>query len=132
MNKRFTNWKAPKIKHGIPTKWNWVVLRPEHLIMGKNVDIGAFTLLAAHYGIEIEDDVQIGSHCSIYSASTIDNKQGKITLKKNCRIGTHSSVMPGVTIGENAIVGAHTFVNKDVPANTTVTGVPARILEKKQ
>lgn len=129
-NKRFKNWKAPKIKHGKPTKYNWLVLCPEGLKLGKNTDVGAYTLIAAHHGVEIEDDVQIGSHCSLYSYSTIDNKKGKIVLKKNCRIGTHSSVIPGVTIGENTIVGAHSFVNKSLPPNVVAAGVPAKILRK--
>ncbi|KKT57825.1 MAG: Transferase hexapeptide repeat containing protein [Candidatus Giovannonibacteria bacterium GW2011_GWC2_44_9] len=128
--KRFKNWKAPKILHGKPTKYNWLVLRPEGLKLGKNTDIGAYTLIAAHYGVEIGDDVQVGSHCSLYSYSTIDNKQGKITLKKNCRVGTHSSIMPGVTIGENTIVGAHSFVNKDLPPNVIAAGTPVKILRK--
>ncbi len=129
MTKRFSNWRQPIIKHGVLTKWNWLVLYPEGLSLGKGTDIGAFTLLVAKHGIEIEDEVQIGSHCVIYSYSTIDDKQGKVVLKRNCRIGTHSSIMPGVTIGENAIVGAHSFVNKDVLANTVVVGVPARPLK---
>ncbi|MCD6108941.1 MAG: hypothetical protein J7J89_05705, partial [Thermoplasmata archaeon] len=45
------------------------------LELGKYVDIGAFTYINARYGVEIEDNVQIGSHCSIYSHSTIDNKK---------------------------------------------------------
>ncbi|MDO8564527.1 MAG: acyltransferase [bacterium] len=131
MASRFSNWKKPVIKHGIPTKWQWTVLYPEGLRLGKHTDIGAYTLLVAKHGIEIEDDVQIGSHTSIYSYSTIDNKKGKVVLKKNCKVGTHSSIMPGVTIGENAVVGAHSFVTKDVPQNTTVAGVPAKPLKKK-
>ena len=51
-------------------------------------------------------------------------------LKKNCKIGTHSSVMPGVTIGENTIVGAHSFVNKNLPANVIAVGCPVKILRK--
>ncbi|QQG42907.1 MAG: acyltransferase [Candidatus Giovannonibacteria bacterium] len=127
---RFKNWRVPRIRHGKPTKYNWVVLRPEGLKLGKNTDIGAYTLIAAHYGVEIEDDVQVGSHCSLYSYSTIDNKKGKVVLKTNCRIGTHSSVMPGITIGENTIVGAHSFVNKSLPPNVIAVGVPARVLRK--
>lgn len=130
MEKRFTHWKKPVIKHGRPTQWNWLALYPERLKLGVNTDIGAYTVLVAKHGIEIEDEVQIGSHCAIYSYSTIDDKKGKITLRKNCRIGTHSSIMPGVTIGENAVVGAHSFVNKDVPANVAVAGVPAKLLKK--
>ncbi len=130
VNTRFTNWEKPVITHGVPTKWHWLVLHPEGLTLGANTDIGAFTLLVAKHGIEIQEEVQIGSHCAIYSYSTIDDKVGKVTLKKNCRIGTHSSIMPGVTVGENAIVGAHSFVIEDVPANSIVVGVPARPLKK--
>ncbi|MDO8619776.1 MAG: acyltransferase [bacterium] len=130
-NTRFTNWEKPTILHGVPTKWNWLVLYPEGLTLGTNTDIGAFTLLVAKHGIEIQEEVQIGSHCAIYSYSTIDGKAGKVTLQKNCRIGTHSSIMPGVTVGENAVVGAHSFVTEDVPANTVVAGVPAKPLKQK-
>ncbi|HBV01204.1 MAG TPA: acetyltransferase [Candidatus Taylorbacteria bacterium] len=129
-HKRFNKWEMPHIEHGKPTKWNWLVLYPDGLTLGSHTDIGAYTLLVAKHGIEIEDEVQIGSHCAIYSYSTIDGKAGKVVLKKNCRVGTHSSVMPGVTIGENSIVGAHSFVIKDVPPNTTVVGVPAKPIKK--
>ncbi|OHA36335.1 MAG: acetyltransferase, partial [Candidatus Taylorbacteria bacterium RIFCSPLOWO2_01_FULL_50_130] len=124
--KRFKTWRRPMIKHGTPTKWNWIVLYPEGLILGKHSDIGAYTLIVAKHGVIVEENVQIGSHCSIYSHSTIDDKKGRVILKRNCRIGTHSSVMPGVVVGEGAVVGAHSFVNKDVPANTVVAGVPAK------
>jgi acetyltransferase-like isoleucine patch superfamily enzyme len=126
---RFKNWKIPEIEEGKLTKWNWMVQNKDGLILGKNTDIGAFTYLNAKYGIEIEDNVQIGSHCSIYSYSTIDNKNGKITLKNNCKIGSHSIVMPGVTVGKNSIVGAFSFVNKDVPDNVVILGIPAKIVK---
>jgi len=77
----------------------------------------------------IEDFVQIGSHCSIYSVSTIDGKEGEVVLKKNCRIGPHSTIMPGVTVGENAVVGAMSFVNCDIPDNCAAAGVPAKIIK---
>ena len=48
-------------------------------------------------------------------------------LQKNCRIGTHSTIMPGVTIGENAVIGAHSFVNKDIPDNVLAYGSPVKI-----
>ena len=70
MAERFSKWKKPVIRHGIPTKWNWLVLCPEGLTLGAHTDIGAYTLLVAKHGVEIEDEVQIGSHCSIYSYST--------------------------------------------------------------
>jgi acetyltransferase-like isoleucine patch superfamily enzyme len=67
--------------------------------------IGAFTYINAKHGVTIEDFVQIGLHCSIYFVSTIDGKAGPVTLKKGCRVGSHGVVMPGVTVGENAVVG---------------------------
>jgi sugar O-acyltransferase (sialic acid O-acetyltransferase NeuD family) len=125
-NTRFDNWKFPEIEEGKPTKYNWVVQHKDRLALGYKTDIGAFTYINAKYGVTIEDFVQIGSHCSVYSVSTIDNKQGQVILKKNCRIGSHSVIMPGVTIGENAVVGAHSFVNRDIPGNVTAAGVPAK------
>jgi acetyltransferase-like isoleucine patch superfamily enzyme len=107
-----------------------VVQNKDGLQLGYHTDIGAFTYINAKFGVVIEDEVQIGSHCSIYSVSTIDGKQGPVRLKRNCKIGTHSTVMPGVTIGENAVVGAHSFVNSDIPANSIAYGVPARVVKK--
>lgn len=126
MEKRFKNWVPPTFdEHGM-TRWNWMCQHPENLKMGKYVDIGAFSYLNAKHGITIEDWVQLGSHCSVYSLSTIDNKHGTVTLKRNCRIGTHSSVMPGVTIGENSVIGAYSFVTSSIPKNTLAVGVPAK------
>jgi acetyltransferase-like isoleucine patch superfamily enzyme len=129
MTERFQGWKYPDIEEGKPTQYNWVVQHKDKLDLGYKTDIGAFTYINAKFGIIIEDHVQIGSHCSIYSVSTIDNKQGRVVLKKNCKIGTHSTIMPGVIIGENAIVGAHSFVNQEVPDNTVVVGVPAKAIK---
>jgi acetyltransferase-like isoleucine patch superfamily enzyme len=126
---RFKNWNAPKIEDGKPTKWNWIVSGLEGFKMGKNTDIGAFTYIKASEGVIIEDDVQIGSHCSIYSVSTIDGKKGEVVLKKNCKIGTHSVIMPGVTVGENSVVGAFSFVKEDIPDNVVAFGVPAKVVK---
>lgn len=130
MSERFENWKDPKIEEGKPTKFNWVVQHKKNLKLGYKTDIGTFTYINAKNGVVIEDFVQIGSHCSIYSVSTIDNKEGKVILKKNCKVGSHSVVMPGVTIGENSIIGAFSFVKYDIPDNVIAVGVPARVIKK--
>lgn len=127
---RFKEWKKPEIIEGQLTKWNWMVQNAGNLEMGQRVDIGAFTYINAKYGVVIQDDVQIGSHCAIYSVSTIDEKHGPVVLEENCRIGTHSVVMPNVRVGRNAIVGAFSFVNRDIPASTVAIGVPARVVKK--
>ena len=128
--KRFKKWKRPAMRHGKLTQWNWMVQHPKNLTLGKDTDIGAFCYINALNGVVIERDVQIGSHCAIYSVSTIDDKGGEVVLKENCRLGSHSTVMPGVTIGKNAVVGAHSFVNKNIPDNVIAVGCPAKVLRK--
>lgn len=123
-------WKKPIIKHAKMTKYNYIVQYPKNLKTGRDFDIGTFTYINAHYGIEIQDQVQIGSHCSLYSHSTIDSKKGKIILKKNCKIGTHSTIMPNITIGENSIIAAYSFVTKDIPSNELWGGIPAKFIKK--
>lgn len=120
------NWKKPLIKHGKLTMYNYIVQYPEKLKLGKNFDIGTFSYINAHFGIEISDNVQIGSHCSLYSHSTIDNKKGSIKLGKNCKIGTHTTIMPNVTVGENSIIGAYSFVTTNIPKNQVWFGIPAK------
>lgn len=130
MNDRFHQWVYPIIEEGVPTKYNWVVQGVVNFKLSEKTDIGAFCYINASQGVEIEEGVQLGSHCSVYSVSTIDGKKGKVRLKKNCSIGSHSTVMPGITVGENSIVGAHSFVNVDIPDNAVAYGVPVRIIKK--
>lgn len=129
-DRRFENWKPPIIEEGKLNKYNWVVQYKKNLKLGYKTDIGAFTYINAKNNVLIEDNVQIGSHCSIYSVSTIDNKKGPVTLKENCRIGSHSVVMPNITVGENSIVGAFSFVNKNIPKNVVALGVPVKLIRK--
>ena len=130
MKERFNKWQYPEIEEGKLTEYNWMVQNKDGLKLGYKTDIGAFTYINAKNGVVIEDFVQIGSHCSLYSESTIDNKAGQIKLKKNCKIGSHSLIMPGVTVGENAVIGAFSFVNKDVPENVVAAGVPVKVIKK--
>ncbi len=129
MNDRFDDWTYPEIIDGKPTAYNWIVQYVTGLDLGYKTDIGAFSYINAKYGVVIEDGVQLGSHCSVYSVSTIDNKAGRVYLRRNCCIGSHCTVMPGVTVGENSIVGAHSFVNRDIPDNVIAIGVPVRIVK---
>ena len=130
LKKTSKKWAKPVIKHNKLTKYNYILQYPENLKLGKNFDIGTFTYINSHYGVEIDDNVQIGSHCTIYSHSTIDNKKGRVILERNCKIGTHSTIMPGVKIGENSIVGAYSFVNKNIPKNQVWVGVPVKFMYK--
>ncbi|MGA2935091.1 MAG: acyltransferase [Methanomicrobiales archaeon] len=122
---RFSEWKYPEITERTLTSYYWLVHHKDNLKLGYKTDIGAFTYINAQKGVTIEDYVQIGSHCSLYSLSTIDGKEGPITLKRNSRIGTHSVILPGVTVGENSVVGACSLVDRDIPPNVVAFGTPA-------
>lgn len=131
MKDRFTEWQYPEIEEGKPTRYNWLVQNKDGFQLGYKTDIGAFTYINAKNGVVIEDLVQIGSHCSIYSVSTIDEKEGKVVLKKNCKIGSHSVIMPGITVGENTVIGAFSFVNRDIPDDVVAFGIPVKIVKQK-
>jgi len=130
LENRFKKWEYPKIEDGELTKWSWLVQHKHKLKLGYKTDIGAFTYINAKHGVTIEDFVQIGSHCSIYSESTIDKKKGEVILKKNCKIGSHTLIMPGVTVGKKSIIGAFSFVNKNIPDNVLAFGSPIKIIRK--
>ena len=84
-------------------------------------------------GITIEDDVQIGPRVNLttenHPLDPTDRKAlllAPIVVKRNAWIGAGATILPGVTIGENAVVAAGAVVSRDVPPNTVVAGVPAR------
>jgi sugar O-acyltransferase (sialic acid O-acetyltransferase NeuD family) len=126
---RFENWEYPDIKEGIANKYSRMVQYVDNFILGFKTDIGAFTFINAKHGVVIEDYAQLGSHCSVYSDSTVDNKKGKVHIKTGSKIGSHTVIMPGVTIGENSVVGAHSFVTDSIPDGATAVGVPAKVVK---
>ena len=121
-----TVWIKPIYDENGMTQWYWRVICVENFKLGERVEIGSFTIIDAKEGVTIEDNVKIGWSCSIFSNSTIDNKKGKIILKKNCKIGANSVILPGIIVGENSTVGANSLVNKNIPSNETWVGTPAR------
>ena len=116
-------------EHGM-TQWHWIVRHKENFSLGKNVEIGNFTVIGCEHGVVIEDNVKIGYHCSIMSDSTVDNRKGKVILKKNCKIGAHTVIFPDVTIGKNSLIGANSLVNRSIPDNEVWFGSPARFYKK--
>jgi acetyltransferase-like isoleucine patch superfamily enzyme len=102
------------------------------VIVGKRVRTAAVTHLTSD--MVIEDDAFIGSHIS----TTNDNKMGRGVagkykgphIKRGARIGSNSTLLPGVVIGEEAVVAAGAVVTRDVPARKVVMGTPARIVRE--
>lgn len=124
---RFDEWVTPEIEDGELTEYNWLVNDPSGLHLSEYVDIGAFTVINAHTEVTIEQGVQIGPHCDIHSKSTIDGEEGAIVIREGARIGSHTTILPGVEIGRDAVVGSHSLVREDVPENSFCRGVPAEI-----
>lgn len=121
----------PKSSHIVP---------PMQIDIGANVKIGNHVFInhsltvMARGSIEIEDDVMIGPGASLLTANhdLYDHQVllcGKVTIKKNAWIGAKAMILPGVTVGENAIVAGGSVVTKDVEANTVVGGNPVRVLK---
>ena len=108
----------------------------KHISIGKNVFINFDCTFLALGGITIEDNVLIGPKVSLITEShPLDPEQRKgligkpIHIKKNAWIGANATILPDVTIGENAIVAAGAVVSKDVPDNTIVGGIPAKFIK---
>lgn len=112
---RFKNWKHPKMKHGKPTKWNWVPYYPENISIGYKSDIGAFCLLFAHEKIHIGWGVQIGARTTIYTKNTENCTHGKVIIKDKACIGAHCIIFPNVVIEKEEKIPAKSivYVNKD-------------------
>lgn len=118
---------------GVSLQLPVVINHPDHLRVGARVSINAFVHIWALGGVTIGDDTLIASHVAITSLThdpqaelfSASQQMRPVVIGRNVWIGTHAVILPGVTIGDGAIIGAGAVVTKDVPALTTVVGVPA-------
>ena len=128
----------------MPRKMRPWLLRRIGCHVGKNVFIGDFVRvdLQHAYMIYIDDYAHVTSDCRLLchqrdlsnyhvgdNAALCGYRTGEIHIGKGCMIGMRSMIMPGVTIGDGAIVGANSLVTKSIPPYTIATGMPARVVK---
>lgn len=113
-----------------------------HIHIGENVGIGEYAYLGGGGGLDIGDDCIVGQYFSchpenhLYDDPEVLIRQQGVTRKgirigKNCWIGTKVTVLDGVTIGDNCVIAAGAVVNRSMPANSVIGGVPARVLKSR-
>ena len=121
-------WGNPEIGQGTRIA-AYVEIGPGVKI-GKNCKIQAFTFIPP--GVTIEDNVFIGPNVTFTNDKHPPSKNWSKTLvKQGASIGASATILPGITIGSNARIGAGSVVTKDVPDNVLVLGNPAKIKAKK-
>ena len=130
--------------------WQYVVVM-DQVVIGKNVNLCAQVLVESGVvlgnnvtvksgvylwsGLQIEDDVFIGPNATFTNDKLPRSKKYpgsfiKTVVRRGASIGANATILPGVEIGERAIIGAGAVVTRDVPAEATVIGNPARILDQ--
>jgi acetyltransferase-like isoleucine patch superfamily enzyme len=112
------------------------ILRPDRARLGNHIAIGQHSILRAQGGITLEDFVLIGDFVVL---TTVGHPVGErylnntwrapITLRQNVWLAAGVTVLPGVTIGENSVVGAGAVVTEDIPPDSVAVGVPARVVK---
>jgi acetyltransferase-like isoleucine patch superfamily enzyme len=126
---------------GDDTKVGTFVEIQKNAYVGKNCKISSHTFICE--GVHIEDNVFVGHNVTFINdkvprsvnvdgsmQTESDWKVVETLIKRGASIGSSSTIMCGVTVGENSVVGAGAVVTKDVPANSLVVGVPARVIKK--
>lgn len=108
-----------------------------HIFMGKNVFINADCLFVDLGGVYLADHVLIAPRVTILTVNhelDPEKRRGVVTaavhVERNAWIGAGATICPGVTVGENSVVGAGSVVTRDVPANVVVAGVPAKVVKQ--
>ena len=111
----------------------------KNITVGKNVFINSGCRFQDQGGISIGDGTLIGHNVVLATLNhgiSPDERHdlfpAPIHIGKNVWIGANATVLPGVTIGDNAVIAAAAVVTKDVPANVVVAGVPAKVIRKTE
>lgn len=144
---RFENLKTLMIKRELKSCGEEVTFhhpvrieQPNLVAMGSHVDVNAFVHIWGGGGVEIGSRVLIASHVAITSVTHDHslpvifgtNVLKPVRIGDDVWIGAHACILPGVSIGNGAVIGAGAVVTKDVNAREIVVGVPARPVGQRQ
>ncbi|MFC2170840.1 acyltransferase [Calditrichota bacterium] len=123
---------------------HFLLTKPEPVLeIGEQVGIGRYCQILVKHKVVIGDYTRMGTFVMIRDhlhhefqaddEKVIDTKSdwAPVIIGKNVWIGGYSSIFPGVTIGDNAVVSTYSMVTKDVPPGTVVAGQPARVVRKR-
>jgi acetyltransferase-like isoleucine patch superfamily enzyme len=131
-----------RIRYG----WRIETINPNYLKfplvkIGNGTKIERFLHIGAVEGVEIGENVLIASNVFITDHNHQFNdtsmpilkqgvvSKGKVYIKENCWLGNNVTILPGVTIGRNAVIGSNSVVTKDIPQNCVAAGIPAKVLK---
>lgn len=123
--------------------WSVHILVPQEFEIGDNTSISSFTTVYATFGVKIGKNCLISSNCGISSYNHVSNSANRhddvekdkefskpVVIGDNVWIAMNCCVLPGVIIGDNAIIGAGSVVTKNVPANEIWAGNPAKFMKR--
>ncbi|WP_051640246.1 DapH/DapD/GlmU-related protein [Cellulomonas sp. URHE0023] len=118
--------------------WRAVFFGPAGVVVGRRSIVGNDAFLDGRKGLTIGADVNIGGHVHIYTMEHDPHDAGfaatggPVVIGDHAYVATRSTILPGVTIGEGAVVAAGAVVTKDVAPFTIVGGVPARVIGERR
>jgi acetyltransferase-like isoleucine patch superfamily enzyme len=112
------------------------------LKIGNNVHVGSYNIIGARNSILLEENALLGPRVTIVDHShhyeNVDapiksqevTEGGPVRLERDCWVGANVFILPNVTIGHHAVIGANSVVNRDIPPYSVAVGAPARVIKR--
>ena len=112
-----------EIEEHVNVSVNCSIISESQLLLGEKTLVGGhcYIIAGGNHGIQLN---------GVPFVDQPRTQKGGVLIHRNCWLGAHATVLDGTSIGPDAVVGAAALVNRDVPAKTTVAGVPAKVLSK--
>jgi serine O-acetyltransferase len=134
---RVGNWLVRHKVKVLPDRVKYKMLKKYACEISPYAQIGEALMIHHSTGIVIGHEVIIGEHCEIFQNVTIGSNRKEMNgrympvIGNNVSIGSGAVVVGAICIGDNVIIGANSYVDKDIPDNVIVAGVPAKIIRRR-